>query len=474
MAYTREELLAAKERLASQNATPQQTQAAQPQMQQAAQGQVASQVNGFMSPLNPETLRKAGQEVGHFGIGAAQEALRNPLLGGALGEQSAPIMRQILGLGAPDTAENVGAGTVKAGLFALGGMGLNGLRAGAEAIPYAGQIAKYLGQSNIIPTALRQGAGTGIYDAIEHPENAGTSFAKGFGIGAPLGAAGAYINRASAPVREMEKITKDIPKQAHQYKKEAQTIYNDIDENFSELPMYGKAKFKGFQGMEDILASPRVKYAYDKYSEVPNLGSALKLRSQLGKTQKRLENYPVLNNKDIAELDQAKALQKKIDSQIAKTLEKASPGAEKDLLEANSLYGKAKTYQDLSNKVRNAVQKPENIASTIERFGRKQSHDFEGEVIQKAPERALQQAASLGKTIDKYKDKQERGRLFRHGLGAALGAGVGGIFDESTAGAVAGTVLPLPKRLLGGGGKTGAIGNLVRQALLANLLAGDR
>jgi len=69
------------------------------------------------------------------------------------------------------------------GGFMAGGEALDTARAAAEALPYLGQAAQYLGQSGFVPSLLRQTMGTSAYGAVNDPNDRFAGALSGIGAG---------------------------------------------------------------------------------------------------------------------------------------------------------------------------------------------------------------------------------------------------------------------------------------------------
>lgn len=135
------------------------------QSQQNVPAQTPIQQNNSQSKWNftPNLDNPAANFV--FGAG---DAMRNTLAGGLNMIPGVNIPSAKSGQGLSYDAGNI-AGNI--GTFMGGGDVLDTIRALGEGIPIAGDALQYLGQSNLLPSALRRAIGSGLYGASSDENN---------------------------------------------------------------------------------------------------------------------------------------------------------------------------------------------------------------------------------------------------------------------------------------------------------------
>lgn len=267
------------------------------------------------------------------------ELANSPAVNGILGAGDALASTLSAGLVNPrnssGTAYNVGKVAGNIGGFLGGGEILDTARAGMEAMPYIGQLAKLLGGEGLTGAskfgadAARQGLGTAAYGAVTNPDDrlkgAEEGFAWGVG-GATVPPALKGIGMATNVIRPQKFAAQilDILGGGKNLENNAQSIAQDLKNSFENRVAEGNALYSplfdslGSHSVYDGIAPSKDSYqsiakdvikGYDRnlnklhqqFVENPSLENAHSLQSQLGSAARDLQAKDSAKNLSVAD-----------------------------------------------------------------------------------------------------------------------------------------------------------------------------
>lgn len=246
----------------------------------------------------------------------------SPLVNGVLGAGDALTSTLSAGLvnphNASGTAYNVGKFAGNVGGFLGGGELLDTARAGVEALPYVGQLAKLMGGDGLTGAskfgadALRQGTGTAAYGALTNPDDRLKGAAEGFGGGAlgaglpwaakGVGAAANFIRPQKYAEQLMDSLSggkgledsgkslaQDVKNTYEQKVNEGAALYKPVFDAEGDSKIYkGKWQDNGNSAYGSLNPKLFDNYSQDvqdlhfAFGKNPTLQNAHNLQSQLG------------------------------------------------------------------------------------------------------------------------------------------------------------------------------------------------
>lgn len=214
--------------------------------------------------------------------------------------------------------------------FGIGGGALNSARLGAESLPIIGKAAEYLG-GNGIQGIGRRSIGSGIYGAIETPENRGIGAAEGGILSSGLDTIGGAFGKIM-PKRYMGEIYRTVSNGLKNVQSESKDMYGRVMNNFGEQPI----SLKGIDP-EIFQGDSKLKKIWLDFKESPTIENAHKLQSQIGATDRKLKGVDVFTNERKSSLQDSR---ENILNSIRKSLGSKYP-------EAREMYDQAtKHYRE--------------------------------------------------------------------------------------------------------------------------------
>ncbi|HLX55268.1 MAG TPA: hypothetical protein VKR58_15095 [Aquella sp.] len=243
--------------------------------------------------------------------------------------------------------------------FGAGSAGLNAARGAAEAIPYAGRAAEYLGGKGLAGLA-RRGIGAGAYGAIETPEHRGRGALEGAALSGGLDTITGGIGKI-LPKRYLGEVYNTVSKGLGSAKSESKKMYGEVMKPFGWQPI----SLKGIN--PDIFqGNAKLKTIWSKFQDNPNIENAHKLQSQIGATDRRLK-YGI----DAFTNDRKDALQSSRESilnSIRKALGSKYPKAREIYDAATNHYRENVVPYDITNKsLRKIIDPtPEKVARKLD------------------------------------------------------------------------------------------------------------
>lgn len=244
------------------------------------------------------------------------------------------------------------------GTLVGGGAGLNAARRAAEAIPYAGKAAEYLGGKGLGGLA-RRAIGSGAYGAIETPEHRGRGALEGAALSGGLDVIGGGIGKVM-PKRYLKEVYKTISTGLGSAKAESKNMYDSVIKPFGQQPI----SLKGIN--HDIFeGDSKLKKMWGKFEKNPNIENAHNLQSQIGYTDRKLIGTDKFTN---ARKDALQSSRENILNSIRKSLGSKYPEARETYDAATKHYRENVVPYDITNKaIRKIVDPtPEKVARKLD------------------------------------------------------------------------------------------------------------
>lgn len=244
-------------------------------------------------------------------------------------------------------AYNVGNFLGNTGTFLGGGEALEGARAAAEAIPYAGQVAKLLGGQGLpnaaqgFATAAKRALGTAGYGALTNPSDPSQGAATGAGLSlaadAIPGTAGLIDKGAQyfQPQKYAKQILNNLGngqtlegnaqslaqrlQQAYQQRKgEGNDLYNPVLNSVRDRSLYDgiNPSDSSYPSLDigSLNYDRNLKRMDSQFSENPTFENAHNLQSQLGTAIRKLQTNDAKGNLSVADRNTLQGYQEAQDS----------------------------------------------------------------------------------------------------------------------------------------------------------------
>jgi len=349
-----------------------------------------SELHGNSSAQSAQQPQSALQKIGSSnwnpGIGGLLQDLSNSSgvnavlgFGDALKNMIANTANVIPGVNIPQTKSADGTaytlGNIGGNIagFLGGGELLNGARLAAKGLPLIGEAAAALEGSKTAEMSRRI-LGSGIYGAIETPEDR----LKGSVVGGALGAGAEALPGALGLFTKPRELAKGIQDFIGQQVSKAKGLYDDVlgkagNEQISTMQSPFGSNYSSVD--KNIFNVDRdIRNLHDEFVKNPTVGNAHKLQSQIGYEIRQYQKSPNLSITD---------------NNTVKELQYARESIRNDLINHldNSTPGLGQNYKDATNIYRSIVEP----ANALDKFSNPSTKDI---------------SKTLGKLVDKKQSQQ--------------------------------------------------------------------